>query len=73
MTMRTHIAEQEYLQKLGLVAYLVSSVEGLLLFDIPRLEHVLPAELNTTAMADLTTHKIGERLVTHAVRTTDLR
>lgn len=71
MALRTHLPEQEYVQKLGLVAYLVSWVEGLLLFDIPRLEHKLPVELSTTAMVGLTTREIGERFVTHAVRSAD--
>lgn len=42
MSPRTHLPEDEYLVKVGLVAYLVTSVEGLLLFDLPRLEWALP-------------------------------
>lgn len=71
MKIRTHLAEDEYLRKLGLVAYLVSSLEGLLLFDLPRFGHQLPQELSTAALAGLTTYKMGERFVTHAPRSAD--
>jgi hypothetical protein len=69
--MHTHIPEDKYLQKVGLVAYLVASMEGLLLFDLPRLEQMLPPELNVANLAGRTTRDLGEQLVKHATQCTD--
>lgn len=71
MSLRTHLPEDEYLRKVGLVAYLVTSVEGLLLFDLPRLAWALPPELNVESLAGKTTTKLGEKLRAHASQCTD--
>ena len=71
MATRTHLPEDEYLRKIGLVAYLVTAVEGLLLFDLPRLAEVLPPELNVNSMAGMTTRQLGEMFLAHAARCTD--
>lgn len=71
MSPRTHLPEEEYLRKVGLVAYLVASVEGLLLFDLPRLAGALPPELNVESLAGKTTSKLGEKLRAHASQCTD--
>ncbi len=68
---RAHLPEDEYLAKVGLVAYLVTSVEGLLLFDLPRLEWALPPQLNVESLAGNTTTKLGHELLAHASQCTD--
>ena len=57
--------------KVGLVAYLVTSVEGLLLFDLPRLEWALPPQLNVESLAGNTTTKLGHELLAHASQCID--
>lgn len=71
MTLRTHLPEDEYLRKVGVVAYLVASVEGLLLFDLPRLARVLPPQLNVESLAGKTTSQLGQKLLAHAPQCTD--
>lgn len=71
MPLRTHLPEDEYLKKVGIVAYLVTSVEGVLLFDLPRLAWALPPQFNVESLAGKTTTKLGEKLVAHAPQCTD--
>lgn len=71
MGLRTHLPEDEYLRKIGLLAYLVSSLEGLLLLDLPLLADHLPPELNVESLAGQTTHKLGEKLVTFSAQCSD--
>jgi len=71
MTLRTHVPEDAYLRKIGLVAYMVTSLEGLLLFDLPRLESVLPPQLHVSSLAGKTTQTLGEKLVKHAPEIAD--
>lgn len=71
MSPRTHLPEDEYLRKIGLVAYLVTSVEGMLLSDIPRLAWAVPPQLNVESLARKTTTKLGEKLLACAPKCTD--
>jgi|GEM_PF-1847085 hypothetical protein len=47
------------------------SVEGLLLFDLPRLAWALPPQLNVETLAGKTTTKLGQELLAHAPQCTD--
>ncbi len=58
--------DDQYLRKVGLVAYLVSSLEGLLLFDLPRLQAAVPPQLAVDRLAGKTTKRLGEQLVEFA-------
>jgi hypothetical protein len=71
MSLRMHLPENQYLEKVGLVAYLVTSVKGLLLFDLPRLAWALPPQLNVETLAGKTTTKLGQELLAHAPQCTD--
>lgn len=71
MSLRTHLPEDDYLRKIGLVAYMVTSVEGLLLFDLPRLAEAVPPQLRVENLAGLTTTRLGERFLAHASQCTD--
>lgn len=66
----------QYLQKLGILVYLVSEFEGMLMFDLPRFQSKLPPELNFFTMQGMqltgkTTTKIGEYLMRHSTNSTD--
>jgi len=39
---RTHLPEDEYLLLVGQLAYMVSSIEGLIVFDLPGMAAYLP-------------------------------
>lgn len=54
--------EDEYLLQLGRVVYSVASVEGLLLFDLPRMPLEIEG-LSPDALAGKTTTAIGKRLL----------
>lgn len=69
--MRTHLPEDQYLQKLGLVVYLVAVVEGLLMFDLPRFQHLLPAEFNVVKLSGMTVGGMGEFIKAHGAKSTD--
>lgn len=71
MNYRTHLPEDEYLQRIGLVSYMVAAVEGLLLFDLPRLVDTLPPQLTAQSLAGKTTTRIGEALLAHAPLVSD--
>lgn len=66
MRFRTHLPEDEYLRRIGLVVYMVASVEGLLLFDLSRLADTLPPQLTAESLAGSTTARIGQALLAHA-------
>ena len=66
MPQPSHLPDDGYLRKIGLVVYLVSSLEGLLLLDLPRLETAIPAELSVKGLAGKTTLKVGLELVKYA-------
>jgi hypothetical protein len=53
------LPEQEYLARIGEVAYTVSSMEWTILGDLPRLSHHLPEELVLEALEPQTTSKIA--------------
>lgn len=54
--------EDDYLMQLGKVVYAIASIEGLLIFDLPRLDNST-VELSVGALAGKTTTQIGRRLV----------
>ena len=58
------LPEDEYLLKIGTVAYLISALEGLLLFDLPRLG--LPEGLQPGRLGRDTTSSIGNQLRNYA-------
>jgi hypothetical protein len=69
--MRTHVPEDNYLRKLGLVVELVASVEGLLIHAVPQFQHLVPPELNLMKLSGMTTHRMGEYLVAKGKKSTD--
>lgn len=70
---RTPLPEPEYLQKVGLVVYLVAFVEGLLIWDLPRLAHLIPPELEIMKVSGMSTAQLGKYFIAHAPRCTDER
>lgn len=65
------VPDDAYLRRIGLAAYLVSALEGLLIFDLPQWENAVPAELSVDQLAGKTTHAVGKLLIKHAPRCTD--
>lgn len=62
--------EDDYLLKLGKVVYSISSIEGLLIFDLPRMPE--PVEgLTPQDVAGRTTTTIGNRLISGAASVVD--
>ena len=68
---RSNLPEGEYLRRVGLVAYLVSAVEGLLLFDLPRFGSALPPEISVDQLVGKTTGSMGRYLKKHGPNCTD--
>jgi hypothetical protein len=64
--LRTRLPEDEYLSRIGLLAYMISSLEELLLFDLPRLQKRITPQLNVERLARKTTHDLGAELVKYA-------
>src|SRR5262245_24294611 len=71
MNLRTHLPEDAYLTRLGRIVYLVSSIEGLLLFDLSRLAGSVPPELLVSRLASMTTRQIGDELTKYAAHCSD--
>ena len=59
---RTHLPEDEYLLLVGQLAYMVSSIEGLIVFDLPGMAAYLPEGLNAGGLAGKTTGQIAGAL-----------
>ncbi|MDM2078756.1 Uncharacterised protein [Mycobacteroides abscessus subsp. abscessus] len=59
---RVSLAEDDYLLLVGQAAYMVSALEGLVIFDLPELAAHLPSSLNAEALASKTTGQIGVAL-----------
>ena len=57
--------EDEYLLQLGMVVYSVASIEGLLIFDLPRMPATIEGH-TPKHLAGKTTTAIGKRLLTLA-------
>lgn len=68
---RTSLPDDEYLLLIGQFAYMVTSLEGLLLFDLPRLEPFLPGQPDLRDLASVSVFEIGERLVSLSKKVRD--
>lgn len=66
MARQLYLPDDDYLKKIGLVVYLVSSLEGLVLLDLPRLEAAVPSNLNIETLVNRTTTKVGLDLLKYA-------
>lgn len=72
------VPEGDYLQKIGLIVFLVSEFEGTLLYDLLRLEPHLPLALNFSTIegmriTGMTTQQMGKYFAKHAADITDVR
>jgi hypothetical protein len=63
----------EYLVRIGELVYRISSLEGQLIWDIPRLSRALPDSFGTGELLTSTTRGIGQRLLDVAPKATDER
>jgi hypothetical protein len=70
---RTHLPEDEYLLAIGQLAYMITSVEGLLIFDLPGFSAYLPAGATPADFANKTTGGIGRALNSTADEIADAR
>ena len=59
---RVHLPEDEYLLLIGQVAYMVASLEGLVVFDLPGMSSHLPDSISAGFLAGKSTGKIAEIL-----------
>ena len=66
MASSASLPDGAYLERIGTVAYLTSSVEWTILGDIPRLGDRLPPTINLNDLAGKTTGKIGRLLSRYA-------
>lgn len=71
MTIRAHLPEDEYLRRIGSMAYLVASLEGLILFDLPCFGEVLPTQLSVGRLAGHTTKRLSDDLLRYAPQCTE--
>lgn len=63
---RMHLPEDEYLLLVGQAAYMVSSLEGLVIFDLPGLAAHLPPALDVAGLSGMTTKQIANALTAAA-------
>jgi hypothetical protein len=68
---RIALPEVEYLLKIGQLAYMASSLEWLILGDLPVLSAALPAELTLPDLADKTMGAMAKSLIQGAQRIAD--
>lgn len=68
---QTHLPEDGYLSLVGQMAYMTTSLEGLIIFDLNGLSTYLPIELTASALAGKTTRTIGTFIQTHLESVTD--
>ena len=61
----------DYLSAIGELAFAVSTLEGLLIFDVPRLARALPVTFTAASLAGATTTGIGQRFIDVAGKVTD--
>lgn len=59
---RVSLPDDDYLLLVGQMAYMVGSLEGTILFDLPGLAQHLPADLNPNALAGKTTGALAGAL-----------
>jgi hypothetical protein len=71
--MRSRFASpgDDYLGAIGELAFAVSSLEGMLIFDVPRLAPALPPSLTVVSLAGGTTRGIGQRFLDAALTVSD--
>lgn len=62
--------EDDYLNLVGRLAYAVTFLEGLVLYDLPRLKDHLPSKLTLKELAGGTTGGIGKLITDHAQKAT---
>jgi hypothetical protein len=60
-----------YLQSLGELVYAVTSLEGLMIFDIPRMQSAVPAKFTVDSLVGGTTAGIGQQFLDCAPKVTD--
>lgn len=60
-----------YLAAIGELAYAVTSLEGTLLFDVPRLSPALPEAFTADSLSGATTTGIGQRFLDVAPKASD--
>lgn len=70
------IPDAGFLRRIGLVVFLVSELEGLLITDLVRFHPVLPPRLDFATMegmrvTGMTTTQMGKYFVDHALQSTD--
>lgn len=70
------IPDRGFLQRIGLVVFLVAELEGLLKTDLVRFHPLLPPELDFggpqgQAVTGMTTAQLGKYFVAHAPKSTD--
>ncbi|MBB5161590.1 hypothetical protein [Mycobacterium sp. AZCC_0083] len=70
------IPEAGYLNKVGLVVFLVAELEGLIITDLVRFHPLLPPQLDFATLrgmkvAGMTTSNMGQYFLAHAPRSTD--
>jgi hypothetical protein len=68
---RTHLPEDDYLLLIGQLAYMVTALEGLIIFDLPGMADHLPASLTAGSLSGLTTGQIARALTNAAGRIED--
>lgn len=68
---RVSLPDDDYLLLVGQMAYMVGSLEGTILVDLPGLAQHLPADLNPSALAGKTTGKLAKALSKAAVSITN--
>jgi hypothetical protein len=61
----------DYLVRIGELVYRISSLEGQLIWDIPRLSKALPDSFGTGELLTSTTRGIGQQLLDVAPKVTD--
>jgi hypothetical protein len=57
--------------RLGELVYQISTLEGLLIWDIPRLSKALPDSFGTRGLLKATTRSIGQQLIDVSSKATD--
>lgn len=67
--LRTPLPNPQIFKKFGLVVY----VEGMLIWDLPRLAHLIPPELEIMKVSGMSTAQLGNYFIAHAPKCTDDR
>lgn len=70
------VPDDDFLRRVGLVVFLVSELEGLLVYDLVRFHPVLPSELDFATMqgmrvTGMTTTQMGKYFLEHAPKSSN--